>query len=104
MLRADRFRDLRLKHEYTHEELAELLEIGTRQIARYESTETVPSAEILARIAKLFGVTSDYLLGLSEEPTPRVDEGDLSEQERKIIAALRDGDRLEAIKEIIGVA
>lgn len=101
MLRGDRVRALRLDRGLTHEELAELLSINVRQIARYESNETDPSGEIVSRIASAFGVSADYLLGLTDNPFPHVGSEDLSEQERRIIAALRGGDVVSAIKEIV---
>lgn len=102
MLRGDRLRDLRLKHRFTHEELAERLGLGVRQIARYESGETKPDGDIVARIAEVFQVSTDYLLDLTDAPTPNLDSSALSDKERKVIVAMRGGDVVTAIKEIVG--
>lgn len=99
MINGDRLRDLRIEYGYTKEELAELLSIGVAQIWRYETGKTDPSSEVVARYAKLFHVSSDYLLGLTNDPCGQQD-ADLSHKERHIIAALRRGEKLEAIKAI----
>lgn len=102
MLRGDRLKSLRTRKGYTHAELAELLDVGTRQIARYESKETDPSSEIVTRIAAVFNVSSDYLLGLTDDPSPALKIDNLTHQERFVIAAMRRGDTVEAIKAIVG--
>jgi transcriptional regulator with XRE-family HTH domain len=99
-LRGDRLRELRQRRDYTQEELAEILDLGIRQIHRYESGETDPSGDIVARIAKLLGVTTDYLLGLVDEPDAHFSERDYSPMERKLITAVRKGRIVEALKTI----
>lgn len=98
-MRGDRFRSLRESKNYTHEELAELLQLGTSQIWRYENNKTDPAGDVLARIAKIFGVSTDYLLGLTDDPTPSVDN--LTTRERAVLAAMRHGDVVEAIKVMV---
>lgn len=101
MLRGDRFRILRENKGYTHEELAELLELGTTQIWRYENGKTDPSADILARISQVFEVSADYLLGLTDDPNPNLKIDNLTSQERKVLAAMRHGDVVEAMKALL---
>jgi transcriptional regulator with XRE-family HTH domain len=103
MLRGDRLKTLRENKGYTHQELADLLNVGSAQIWRYEVGKTAPSADVLARIAQVFDVSVDYLLNLTDEPLPpAVLEGDLSAKERNVVAALRRGENYEAIKLIVG--
>lgn len=96
-LQGERLRKLRDDASYTQEELAEKLRVHPRQIHRYESGATDPNGEIVARIAKVFGVTTDYLLGLTDDPLGRIDESDLSPLERRLIAAFRRGELSEAL-------
>lgn len=42
-----------------------------QQWQKYEYGQMVPSAEIIIKTAQAFGVSADYLLGLSDEPNPR---------------------------------
>ncbi len=102
MLHGDRLKILREGRGYTHHELANLLDVGSAQIWRYESGKTAPTADVLTRMGKLFNVSTDYLLGLTDTPLPPgVSASDLSEKERNVIAALREGEPYEAIKLIV---
>lgn len=100
MLRGDRLKRLRNQHELTHEEIAEALGVSVSQIWRYEAEKVDPSTEVLSRMAKLFHVTTDYLVGLTDDATPPI-EGDLSEKEKRVVAALRHGEPMLAIKAIV---
>ena len=102
MLLGDRLKQLREARQYTHAELAGLLNVGYAQIYRYEANRTVPSADILARMSHVFNVSTDYLLSLTDDPTPHFRVDNLSAKERAILRAVRDGDALEAIKVIVG--
>lgn len=100
-MRGNRLKQLRLELGYTQESLAEMLEIGNRQIWRYENGETEPDGETVAKIARILNVSADYLLGLTDDPTPSGMTSQLSAVERAVIAALRRGEKYEAIKTIV---
>ena len=86
----DRLKELRKERELTQSELAELLgktesvvrkyENGTVYpasgvaIMRYEKCHREPNLGTLMGLAKFFDVTTDYLLGLSDERNPVVIE------------------------------
>ena len=103
--RGDRLRRLRLEKRYTHQDLAELLDINTRQISRYESEDesdrSSPNSEVLCRMTDVFNVSSDYLLGRSDDSAIQVDTQNLSEKERTVIIALRRGGVIEAIRVLV---
>jgi len=88
-LRSDRLRALRETSGYTLEDLADRLRITSRQIARYEADQSDPASDVLLRIARLFGVTSDYLLGLTDSPNREIRMSELSDDEQNLIAAYR---------------
>lgn len=52
-------------------ELARRLSVAKQTVSNWENDNIQPSIEMLIRLAKLFGVTTDYLLGL--DSTPRLD-------------------------------
>lgn len=60
-------KDLRLKHRYTQQELADKLEVTQRTIAFYEKGERQPDFNTLIKIAKIFDVSLDYLLGMNNK-------------------------------------
>lgn len=101
MLSGERLRELRQAKGLTHERLAELLNLNSKQIWRYETNQTDPNGEIVARIARLFEVSTDFLLGVSDDPVPGLNENSLSSDERFIIASLRQGQKLKAIRAIV---
>jgi transcriptional regulator with XRE-family HTH domain len=102
MLHGERLKALRESKRYTHQHLANMLGLAMVQVWRYEAGKTDPSGDVLARMAKVFNVSVDYLLGLTDTPLPPgVSASDLSEKERNVIAALREGEPYEAIKLIV---
>ena len=101
MLQGKRFRELRLKNQYTHESLSQALNIAVRMVGKYEAGEADPSSDVVTRMADVFNVSTDYLLGRTDDPTPPAHHSDLSPDEQAILAALRRDDPLTAIKLII---
>jgi len=100
-MRGDRLKKLRESRRMTHAELAELLGLGVRQISRYESGVNDPTGDVLIKIAEVFNVSTDYLLGIVDDPTPHLRVDNLTEQERAVVAAMRRGDTTAAIKTIV---
>lgn len=60
---AKRLRSLRVTAGLTQEKLAKRLNISRSCLANYESCNRVPDDEILAHIAKHFGVSVAYIMG-----------------------------------------
>jgi transcriptional regulator with XRE-family HTH domain len=102
MLRGERLKALREAKGYTHQQVADLLNLGIAQIWRYEAGKTDPTGDVLTRMAKVFNVSTDCLLGLTDDPAPvGLSESNLSPKERIVVAALRRGQNYEAIKLIV---
>ena len=59
----------RKRLDLTQEELAEKLNISQKSISKYETGARKPSFETLTEMAKLFNVSTDYLLGKSDSRT-----------------------------------
>lgn len=66
-----RLRDLREDNDKTQKEIAEFLNIGTTQYRRWEVGEHKIPAEVIVKIAKYYNVSTDYILGITNDPTPR---------------------------------
>ncbi|MCG8339637.1 MAG: helix-turn-helix domain-containing protein [Proteobacteria bacterium] len=58
-----RIKQLRLEHEWKQSELAEKLGLQQKQISAYERGASKPSTEALIKLAKIFNVSLDYLVG-----------------------------------------
>lgn len=97
-MRKDRLQAFRVKRGYTQETFAAELGIEKKQVSRWETGSTIPGSERLAEMAKILDVSADYLLGLSDDPTPQMRVDNLTDDERAILTALRRGDDKEAIK------
>jgi transcriptional regulator with XRE-family HTH domain len=96
MIDGKRLRESRETRNYTREEFAEKIDVGVSQVTRYEREENDVTADVLARIARVLNVSSDYLIGLTD--TPRHPYNQLEPDEAALINALRRGDYREAIK------
>jgi len=59
----ERLKQLRKSKKITQEQLAAVIGVERSTIGKYESTNTMPSNEILIALAKFFNVSVDYLLG-----------------------------------------
>ena len=68
--------ELRTALGWSQVELAKRLQISKQTVSNWENDNIQPSVDMLIRIARLFGVTTDYLLGL--EDAPRLDVSGLS--------------------------
>lgn len=66
---AERLVLLRSEKGLTQGALAESIGISRQSVTLYENHTRVPDIEILAKFAEFFGVTSDYLLGRSDNRT-----------------------------------
>lgn len=69
----DMGRRLRLARQnlnLTQKELADKVGMGNRNYSKYESGWTYPPPHVLARLCEVLDVSSDYLLGLSDDYRP----------------------------------
>lgn len=98
-----RLKELRLSQHLTYEALAEALGLSNgKEVWRYENGKVKPSGERVAEIAQFFNVSSDYLLGISDDPAAHIRVDNLTADERAVISAMRRGEPMEAIKVIAG--
>ena len=85
---------LRREADYTQEALADLLAISPQAVSRWERDQAMPDIALLPRIANLFGVSTDYLLGVDFESRERR----IAEIRACAGRVLSDGDRGKAIR------
>ena len=63
---SQRIKALRTNKEYTQKELAEKLGLTPKMISFYELGDRVPPPDVLEKLADIFEVSTDYLLGRSD--------------------------------------
>lgn len=62
----EKIKELRLQNNLTQDELGKYLNLSTSTISMYENNSRDPDINTLINLSKFFGVTTDYILGLSE--------------------------------------
>lgn len=63
------FKQLRIKYGYTQDSLAIVLGISRSTVSMYENGNREPDLETLEKIADLFNVDMDFLLGRTNKTT-----------------------------------
>ncbi|MGG5333746.1 helix-turn-helix domain-containing protein [Enterococcus sp. AZ163] len=109
----DRIKLLRQKNNLTQKELATKLKLSHQTIGSWERDRTEPSAEHLKKLAQIFDVSVDYLVGYKidiiskdrnytryrKDILKKIDDSTISDEEMKEILTFidfikhRDGDR-----------
>lgn len=83
---AERIKHLREKNNLTQSSLAKKLNVTRSSVNAWEMGISVPSTALIVDLAKLFHVSTDYLLGLNENVT--LDISSLNEKETMILYEL----------------
>ena len=71
-----RLKEIRNEYQYSQLKLSEQLGVSRSAVAMWESGSSQPDNDMLLRIADIFGVSTDYLLGktdIKKAPTQSVD-------------------------------
>lgn len=63
---AERLRELRTEKGLSQRSLAKETSLSNSAIKKWEDESRVPNAEAVVTLAKYFGVSADYLLGLTD--------------------------------------
>ncbi len=61
-----KLKELRIENGLTQAKIASLIDCDQSMIVRWEKEECEPTASVIRKVAIVFDVTSDYLLGLEE--------------------------------------
>ena len=83
----------KLRHQegLTQQQLADRLGVTKSVVSYYELQERYPSPEVLTKLASIFHVTTDYLLGISH--TEAIDLTGLDEEDivtvKRLVSSLR---------------
>lgn len=64
----ERLRDLRNKKDITQEEFGKKFNVIKQTVSSWENGNSRPDIDLAARIADYFEVTTDYLLGRTDNP------------------------------------
>ena len=81
----DKLKTLRKSKKLTQAELADRLKISKSSVTSYEQGRIHPSLEIFSKICETLNVSSDYLLGISDELPVKLSTAGLSEEEMRLL-------------------
>jgi transcriptional regulator with XRE-family HTH domain len=90
-----RLRELRRSKSMTQAQAATRLELSKTTISGYENNVKTPSLEVLTKLAVLYGVSSDYILGLENRRMLPVDELTSSQEEiiKRLMVEFQKGNK-----------
>ena len=66
-----RLRDLREDNDKTQQQIADMLNMHRSVYRRYESGERETPSWVIVKLAQYYRVSTDYLLGLTDDPARR---------------------------------
>lgn len=83
-----RLKELRTQAGMTQLQLAQRMDITKSVVSFYELQERTPSPDVLVKLAGIFRVSTDYLLGLDKRET--IDVSGLDKKDVAIMRALAE--------------
>lgn len=69
-----RIYELRMSFGWTQVQLSQKLGVTKQTVSNWENDNIQPSIDMLIKLAKIFNVSTDYLLGLTPKNSINVDE------------------------------
>ena len=103
MMRGERIVERRKALDLSQEALADMAHTDQKAVSAYENNRRDPTGDTVAALARSLETSSDYLLGLTDDPTPHVEPDGLNSIERAAILARRRGDLAEAARLILSL-
>lgn len=84
----DKLKSLRIEKKLTQKQVADRIGLAISAVSSYESGTRYPSYDVLVQLARIFHVTTDYLLGMTD--TRNVDVTGLHDNEIELVSQLVD--------------
>lgn len=88
IMRGDRVKQLRKEMKWTQEELGNRVDLKKSTISEIENNKKDAGRKAITKIATVLNCTTDYLLGLSDDPELKEEENKIVTEEGKNIMAL----------------
>ena len=87
------FKEARSQKGITQMELSRLVHVTQASISQWEVGKTLPDTKTIIELADIFGVSTDYLLGRTPNPTPTITEDTpylrTTDSEKKLLESYR---------------
>jgi len=82
----DKLKALRIEKKLTQKQVADRIGLAISAVSSYESGSRYPSYDVLVRLAHIFHVSTDYLLGMTDKRN--VDVTGLADDEIEAVSQL----------------
>lgn len=84
----EKLKALRLEKKMTQKQVADIIGLAISAVSSYESGSRYPSYDVLVQLSRIFHVTTDYLLGMTDKRN--IDVTGLDDSEIELISQLVD--------------
>lgn len=84
----EKLKALRLEKKMTQKQVADIIGLAISAVSSYESGSRYPSYDVLVQLSRIFHVTTDYLLGVTDKRN--IDVTGLDDSEIELISQLVD--------------
>ena len=81
-------KSLRIEKKLTQKQVADRIGLAISAVSSYESGTRYPSYDVLVKLARIFHVSTDYLLGITDKRN--IDVTGLSDNEIELVSQLVD--------------
>ena len=84
----EKLKSLRLEKNLTQKQIADRIGLAISAVSSYESGSRYPSYDVLVKLSRIFHVSTDYLLGITDKRN--VDVTGLNDNEIELVSKLVD--------------
>ena len=82
----DKLKSLRIEKKLTQKQVADRIGLAISAVSSYESGSRYPSYDVLVKLARMFHVSTDYLLGMTDRRN--IDVAGLDDDEIGLVSQL----------------
>lgn len=97
VIKMKRIKNLRETRGISQQRLASELNVTQAMVSKYELGVSEPDVTMIKRIAEYFGVSSDYLLELSDDKTA-ISVSGLSQEEKDVLFGFKRLNKIQKAK------
>ena len=84
----EKLKSLRIEKKLTQKQVADRIGLAISAVSSYESGTRYPSYDVLVKLALIFHVSTDYLLGMTDKRN--IDVTGLNDNEIELVSQLVD--------------
>ena len=84
----EKLKSLRIEKKLTQKQVADRIGLAISAVSSYESGTRYPSYDVLVKLARIFHISTDYLLGMTDKRN--IDVTGLSDNEIELVSQLVD--------------